>query len=385
MRCNLLLVHWWATRQRPPDRVVVFMSFRRKLARRTPASNLPGPMAGRRIYFHPEGVHAQGCEWVGGVLCTDAEDDVSSATAILMAWTRTDGEVLGARMIPIRSTRGIFDHFSDTAEAPWCGLPQGPSQIRVATEEGLALFRGVLGRTINIVLAPTPELEELSRTVRTRTFGDATHSDRLLQAPPLQEVASLVGGLEPWSFLAPETVVLVNIPMLGVVNHALVMWSAPFGPSLLFFRSERMARHYVHVASRDRAGPPPLELPHLAVRFTRTDAVPEPFREDVSSLVSDAQVPWYVHVNGDSTLRALSSAERTMLEAALFAFWGTCHPSSAIEPDLIDGNVVTRADLRVTGGMVMRVALTFPAGPLVDSGRVIVRHLAKVRPIRGPG
>ncbi|HEX9619039.1 MAG TPA: hypothetical protein VF989_02825 [Polyangiaceae bacterium] len=321
------------------------------------------------IFFHPDDVYAQGIEWIGGVICLDTYDEGPFNEWFLYGWVRTDGELLGAGAIrAIHGGDAVIGHLGETALKPACGLAQAPSRVRVATEPGAELLRAALGHAIDIVVAPTPELDRISQAVLDACGGPAAD----IHGPPsLSEAAFQIRAKSVWTFLPPDQPILVHIPELGVVNYALIAWEDPFGPSLRLFGSERQARWFVHEATRDFAGPAARGVPHLALRFNRCEVIPPGLREPLEVVSNDSDlVPWLVATRPDAELCRPDFVEHIVLRATLFTLAAALDPFSTVELENRVDRVLCRADFRLETGHRIRVGLSMPSEPLLRSGRV---------------
>lgn len=102
-------------------------------------------------------------EWVGGRIVTPfyiTEDDPYRPEMIL--WMELpDGLVVGSRLIdPAGPPVSFAESLQETMDTPMVGPPRRPERVRVADKTLAAEVRAV-AREIDVVVAPTPELQDL--------------------------------------------------------------------------------------------------------------------------------------------------------------------------------------------------------------------------------
>ena len=122
-----------------------------------------------------------GTEWVGGCLeapffITDREEPYR---AFLVAWVEVPGGlVVGHDVVAPEDVPGSLGRtLVASMERPLTGRPRRPARVRVASASLAREVREVVGGTLRIVVAPTPELDDLIGAMRAAmTDGDAQQS-----------------------------------------------------------------------------------------------------------------------------------------------------------------------------------------------------------------
>src|SRR6186713_2880280 len=115
-----------------------------------------------------------GIEWVGGLVSMPAyvtgEGEPYRPESLF--WMGADGVVIGYTVgMPGELVALAAESLRNTIERPMFGKPHAPERVRVASAElANALRAGCVG--IEIVCAPTPELDTMLREMRERMDED---------------------------------------------------------------------------------------------------------------------------------------------------------------------------------------------------------------------
>lgn len=271
-------------------------------------------------------------EWVGGSVRlpgTVAENEA-------FVWLNPDGFVLGTTLFqPQELATGVVDLFRETTQRPAVGVPHVPARVRVASDEIAESLRRALAPEIEVVCAPTPELEEVATSMRAH-FADV---------PPPRDprlVPSLVGGLpaervsamfsaaatlfrtQPWNVIPEEVgIFALEIPELEVADAVVsVMGGTGERRGLLIFETRRDFAAYLESA---------LEMieneddrlthvgRHLFLDFFAGREMSPEARKEIGThgwqVASPSAYPSFGAAGDDGVLRAATPRELAILEA----------------------------------------------------------------------
>jgi len=174
---------------------------------------------------------ATAIEWVGGTLTLPAyvtgEGEPYRPEALF--WMTADSAVLGStavrpgELLPLASAS-----LQSAIEQPIVGRPHAPTQVRVASAELADTLRAGYPE-IEVVCAPTPELDELFALMR-ETLGDGGATGQSYLAPGIEpeaiaslfKAAAALFRAKPWKVVPDDQSLLsVTIESLGVRDAAL--------------------------------------------------------------------------------------------------------------------------------------------------------------------
>jgi hypothetical protein len=185
--------------------------------------------------------------------------------------------------------------FTRATMAPKAGPPRVPSRLRVDSPELAAALRGSIG-DVEVVVAPTPELDEPIRSLTERFAGpdQAADDDDFTYltediTPPLVGAffasCARLFELAPWSITPSDEFLSVSCEMLGIEAGALCFVGqsgTAFGFSL--FRSESDASRYMIESGRHTPGELPRNIPaHIMMTFDHRDACPPGIVREVAA------------------------------------------------------------------------------------------------------
>jgi hypothetical protein len=155
----------------------------------------------------------------------------------MILWIELPGDapiaaaILDRNQAPQSLARTLLDGFAK----PMAGPPRRPRRIRVAHEEDAAEVRAAVGPTIEVVVAPTPELAAAVEAMAADLVGEAEASyfeggrisadlvARLFAAGRVLQAAA------PWKFASDEQTLRMDIPVLGVEGACVSIIGAPVG------------------------------------------------------------------------------------------------------------------------------------------------------------
>lgn len=257
-------------------------------------------MAKHRTRRRPGGGRRRGrdeSEWIGGLLSppffiTDRDEPYRPGLVVWMdARSRL---VLGQDVVAPEDTQGaVVRALLVAMERPLAGPPCRPGRIRVADPALAVEIRAALGDGTPIVVAPTPELDELVELLG-ESLGRGEEVDSYLEqgrVPPaavarLFAAAEVLYGLAPWQIATDGEVLRMDIPALGV-EGACVSILGNLGKSrgLLIFPSLEGYEAFGLAAQRFEAGSTIEDFgtDWLALSFERGADLPAPMRREVSA------------------------------------------------------------------------------------------------------
>lgn len=232
---------------------------------------------------------------------------------------------------------------NDAITRPMHGKPHTPARLRVASEELAAVLRSS-HPSIEIVCAPTPEVDEVAALMREK-LADPGDDEASYLAPDItpEQVSSFFNATaqlhraKPWDvFPGSQNAIAVTIEKLNVREAALSIigqMGQRFG--FVFFSS--LADHDAFanggVALQDGDKP---KLPqHLALNFERSSEVPAELRAEVAQhgweLADPDAYPWLMSVDTDLVPRPGGTEEHTLAEAISRALLSLLAQRAALE------------------------------------------------------
>jgi len=184
-----------------------------------------------------------GGEWLGGRLAppffiTDAEQPYRAQIALWLELPQ--GLIVGQELTAPANVEGALGRALLAAlERPLIGPVRRPPRIRVADQELAAEVRAVVGDGVPILVAPTPELDEVLESMIEEMPSGSDEEPSYLEGGRIsvEIVAELFGAAEylyriaPWRVATDDQVVRVDIPELGIQGACLSIIGA-LGESL---------------------------------------------------------------------------------------------------------------------------------------------------------
>jgi hypothetical protein len=322
---------------------------------------------------------AKPVEWIGGVVSLPAyvtgEGEPYRPEAVF--WVVAEGLVLGMQ-VPGRSAAPaqIVKSFHDTTRAPMVGGPHVPDLVRVASPELATVLRSALGPQVEVVCAPTPELDAILSSMR-ESMGaadveDDDEEDTYLgpgitadATASFFRTAARLYRAAPWKAV-PGDAYLIGVDVAASAVHgAVISVIGQLGESFGFvlFGSYADYEAYVEAAGEAEAGQMPRLPRHVALNFDAGAEVSRPRRKEISAhgweVAGARAYPWVVIVDEDIVARPPTPAELTVVEAIAGALAALVEG----EPQLrkaFEGSPVLRTIAVTTGAGPVEVTLTAP-------------------------
>lgn len=328
--------------------------------------------------------HPPSAEWVGGIatLPSYVIDKGEPFRPEVLVWMGVDGMVHGSEVgRPGELLQQAGDSLRRTVARPMSGPVPQPRRVRVALPSLAAVLRAS-APAIEVVCAPTPELDELVAHMH-ESFGRDDAGPQTYLSPGVTpaamgsffEAAAALHRRAPWSVVPDDqTLIGVDIPAFEV-RGAVLSIIGGIGESFgfLLFDSPADFHEFVEAAALIVHGDIPELPPHFAVNFERgADLAPE-LRKEVATHgweVAGAEAyPWPVVIDGDLVARTPSARELAVAEAicrALVRMLDEHRP--ALEAAWDGGAAFADAFKLATAAGVVDVALTTPVALPSDDG-----------------
>lgn len=325
-------------------------------------------------------------EWVGGRFTAPVKVDSPSGPEQpeLSLWLEVDGPIVGVELQPPGTGDAATSRLvSRSMKRPQEGPPRKPSRIRVADPALAQAVRAEVGSEIEVVVGPTPELQEALSELKEFLVGKLQPSllrDAEEDCPPEQvasfhQASAALFRAAPWEVVPSDTaVILVDIEALDVRGQVLsVLGAAEEEFGFVVFRDRDSFEAFIQ-AALDVEPPAEDEIPDsLSLNFERTRGVPRELRQEARKerweVASDRAFPMpMVLERGEAVpptrrhvaiLEALARALTALLEDGL-------------DPEEVWGGVgVDRSHQVEANGQQVTVRLRVPRLPEVHapSGR----------------
>lgn len=315
-------------------------------------------------------------EWLGGVIPMPAvvTGEGEPYRPETLVWLGAEGALLGHAVArPGEMVGLVSDSLQRTIESPVFGRPHTPERVRVASPELAAALRtGHPG--LEIVCAPTPELDEVAASMRahmSENLPDGEPSYLTSEVGPdavaaLFRAAAQLYRAAPWKLVPGEqNLIAVTIESLGV-REAVMTVIGQLGESfgLVFFASIDEFYDYLEAVDSMQNGGSP-ELPaHFALNFERGADLPASLRKEVAKhhweVAGPTAYPWLVGVDSDATPCAPEAKEVAIAEAAAIALTQVLSERRALQAAWAGGEPVERALTVTTHAGSVEVELRIP-------------------------
>jgi hypothetical protein len=276
-----------------------------------------------------------GVEWVGGVATMPAyvTGEGEPYRPDVLLWMSDQGLVLGTTMAKPGEVVGTAaDHLRSTIERPMIGRPHAPTRVRVASTELADVLRAS-HPAIDVVCAPTPEIDAVFAAMRERMDADDAETEQSYLSPEIDAAAvasffRATAGLyraKPWSIVpSDESLFAVTIEKLEL-RDAAVCVIGQMGQSLgvILFSGVAGFEAYVEAAEAMELGEGATMPPHHALNFERGAELSATLRKEIADhrweVAGAAAYPWLVAVDGDLVARPPTARELTIFEALSLA------------------------------------------------------------------
>jgi hypothetical protein len=273
-------------------------------------------------------------EWVTGIVplpsYVTGEGEPYRPEAVL--WIDQNGLIVGTDAArPGELIGRIVEHFRETTQRPMMGPAHTPTRIRVASPEIASTLRAALGTTVDVVCAPTPELdaavaamdELMSESAEVETYLTPGISADAMAA--FFRAAAGVFRAQPWSVVPDnECLLAITVETLGV-RDAVISTIGQAGESfgLILFSGIEIFNAYLDIAVA-LANDEELDVPpHLAVTFGSEAGLGPTALEEIGEhgweVAGPSAYPSVVVVDEDVVGRPPTAQELTLAEVIALA------------------------------------------------------------------
>ncbi len=303
-----------------------------------------------------------GIEWIGGTVSMPAyvtgEGEPYRPEALF--WMGADGAILGSTvakpgaLLPMAS-----ESLQSTITQPMYGRPHSPTRVRVASAELADTLRA--GHpALDVVCAPTPELDEMLALMREKMGEDGATKQSYL-SPEIEpdamasffRAAASLFRAKPWKLVPDDqSLFSVTIEQLGVRDAAMSVigqMGQSFG--LILFSGLDDFEAYLGAADVIEMGEEPEMPPHFALNFERGAELASELRKEIAEhhweVAGANAYPWLVAVDEDLVARPPTGKEVTTAEAIALSLTNMMVETKALRAAW-DGGEPTSRTLSVT-------------------------------------
>jgi hypothetical protein len=292
----------------------------------------------------------------------------------MLLWMIPGGPVLGTTMDraegPLLRTAG--ERLRSAIEAPMVPGAPAPVRVRVASPELADALRGTRPQ-LEIVCAPTPELDDVIASMRQHLDGDAETEQSYLDSDvgpdavgAFFRAAAALYRAKPWKVVPDDTSILaLTIEKLGVEN-AVVSVIGQMGRShgVIVFRSHDDFETFLDAADAVERGETPAMPPHFSINFERGADMTAALRKEVAQhrweVAGPRAFPWLVAVDEDVVARPPTANEVTLGEALSLALAQVVAEKEALAAAFAGGEPMIRTLSTRTHAGEIDVALRAP-------------------------
>jgi len=316
-----------------------------------------------------------GIEWVAGTVAipvyVTGEGEPYRPEALF--WMGADGAILGStvakpgELLPMAS-----ESLQSAIEQPMYGKPHSPTRVRVASAElADALRAGHPG--LDVVCAPTPELDEMLALMREKMAEDGATEQSYL-SPEIEPeamaafftAAAALFRAKPWKLVPDDQCLFsVTIEQLGVRDAAMsVIGQIGQSFGLILFSGLDDFEAYLDAANVIELGEQPEVPPHFALNFERGSELAPELRKEISEhhweVAGASAYPWLVAVDEQLVARPPTDKEVTIAEAIALALTNVMAEKQALHEAWDGGEHVARTLSVTTHSGEIEVGLCTP-------------------------
>lgn len=276
-----------------------------------------------------------GVEWVGGLVSIPGYvmGDGEPYRSEVLLWMGAEGAVLGSTVGKRGELFGLAsESLQSTIERPIFGRPHAPGRVRVASPQLAAALRaGHPG--LDIVCAPTPELDPVIAALREK-MGDDAEAEQSYLSPGVgpdavgaffRAAAGLFRAM-PWKIVpGDQSLFSVTIDELEV-RDAVMSVIGQMGQSLGFilFSGIDDFEAYLGAAGVMERGEEPVGMPpHFALSFDRGAELGAALRKEIAEhrweVAGANAYPSLMAIDEDLAARPPTARELTIAEAIALA------------------------------------------------------------------
>lgn len=287
-------------------------------------------------------------EWAGAVLSMPAyvTGDGEPYRPDLVVWVDTSsGMIVGSEMVrPGEALDRAAALFAGATRAPLVGKPRVPRRLRVAERDLYDALADRVGR-VELVLAPTPEMDEVLETLREQmaeSGGPESAATHLVDGITADDMAGLYRAAAhfyraaPWRSIPADAFLRISCDRLNMTDGALCVVGQSgeaFGFAQLDSTSDAIA-YCDALDDLEEGGGRPVLPPHRMLTYNdRDDLAPSLLREIESygwETAGPDALPAIAAIDTDLVARPLARDELVAMTAIIEAISGLVEA----EPDL---------------------------------------------------
>jgi hypothetical protein len=289
----------------------------------------------------------------------------------ILVWMGADGMILGSAVArPGEILAMASDSLQATIEQPMAGTPHRPARVRVASAELADALRSGHPE-LDVVCAPTPEIDEMLAEMRHKMDVDGTNEPTYLVSEitpdamaSFFEAAAALFRAQPWNRIpGDESLLSVTIEQFGIRDAALsVIGQLGQSFGFILFAGIDAFETYVDGAVAIDRGEEAEMPPHFAMTFERGSDLAPGLRKEVAKhqweIAGKNAYPWPVVIDEDLVPRPPTGKEVVLAEAIARALTRIMDEEAALrtawdlgEPVLRTFRVITHeGDVEVTLG-----------------------------------
>ena len=264
------------------------------------------------------------CEWVGGRLVSPfyITEGVPYRPEIIL-WLELPKNVVVFSFVvdPKEPPVSLGKSLLEAMRSPMVGPPRQPARVRVC-DAGLASELGDAAKDVEVVVAPTPELDKLLRLMAQSMpeqrepsyFEDGRVSAEA--AGKLFDNARMLYEIAPWKSIADTEVLRIDISQLEVEGACLsIIGGLDESFGFVIFPSFEALKRFVSIGEKEPPpeGPVDLGTSTFSLNFERGADVPASMRREVAEYgwpVADSKAYPRVQVlDRDGVLRPLTERD----------------------------------------------------------------------------
>ena len=275
-------------------------------------------------------------EWVGGriTLPVYIEQAEPFRPEIALWLELPEGFVVGHELIdPNGPPVSLADTLLQAMASPLVGTARRPPRIRISQPQLAAELREAVPG-IDVVVAPTPELDELVAQMLQSRPGNAEHTESYFEdgrvgaetVAALFQAADALFRTAPWHLVQDSQVMRLDVPALGV-EGACVSIIGALGESfgLIIFPSRLALERFLSGVDTEHPRDAPLDMgtTTLSLNFERGADLPPGLRREAAEhgwpVAGPAAYPWVQHRDRDGTMRPLDERDVRIVAACASA------------------------------------------------------------------
>jgi hypothetical protein len=336
-----------------------------------------------------------GIEWVGvtAVMPAYVTGDGEPYRPEVLFWMGADGAILGSttakpgELLPLAG-----ESLQSTIEQPMFGEPHSPTRVRVASAE-LADALRVGHPSLDVVCAPTPELDEMLSLFLEKMAEDGATESYLSPGMPPEAMASFFKATaalfrtKPWKLVPDDrSLFSVTIEQLGVRDAAISIigqLGQTFG--LVWFSGIDDFESYLDAAAAMEAGEEPEMPAHFGLTFGRGAELAPELREEVSQhhweVAGPNAYPSLVAIDEGPLVRPPTDKEVAMAEVIALALTSVMAEKKVLRKAWDGGEPVSRTlSVKTHAGEVeVTVCAPYKRAPVAfDPSQEILAKLASI-------